>query len=123
LIRVSVVLLSLACAASSTVRSGIDGQYDGPGGVTLKLARTRYEFCNKGCSSGLIEVRPSGMSTGRVTFYGVPVTAYFRSAQRGASSAGLRTWGEGVETGYRLGRLGVSIDIDREHGLLFKRRR
>lgn len=120
--RLSVVLLPLICAGCTTVNSGIYGQYDGPGGATLRLADKHYEFCNGRCSGGLLEVRPSGKRTGRVTFYGVPVAAYFRGAQ-GGPNASLRTWGEGVETRYRVTPSGgVSIEIDARHGAYFKRR-
>lgn len=89
----------------------------------MTLVQTRYQFCNKGCTSGLMEVRPLGKGVGRVTFYGVPVTAYFRSTQRGAGRTSLRTWSDGVETGYRVEPSGgVSIDIDPSRGAYFKRR-
>jgi hypothetical protein len=110
----------LTCAACSSVTSTIDGQYSGPNGATLKLDGKRYEFCQTACSGGAMEVRHSGQRSGRVTFYGVPVAGYFRNAQ--GPSTTVRTWGDGVETGYRLGALGGAyIDIDPGRGLYFER--
>jgi hypothetical protein len=68
-----------------------------------------------------MEVRPSGKRSGRVTFYGVPVSAYFRNSQDGPSSS-LRSWADGLETSYGFGLMGgARIDIDADRGLYFKR--
>lgn len=121
MLRYSIFALALVCTACSTGGRTIDGLYSAPGGATLKLTAGRYEFCDKACTSGRVEVRPSDKRTGRVTFYGVPVGTYFRNAQQG-SDTGLRTWADGVETGYEFGRLGGAyIDIDASHGVYFKR--
>jgi hypothetical protein len=116
------IVLALACAACSTGSGRIDGRYVGPGGATLKLAGDTYQFCNKACTSGRMEVRPAGKRSGRVTFYGGPVSAFFRNAQQGPAKD-LRTWGDGVETGYEFGPFGGAyIDIDPGRHIYFKRR-
>ena len=112
---------TVACVACSTTNASINGDYSGPNGATLKLAGDRYEFCAKVCTGGQMEVRPTGKRSGRVTFYGIPVGAFFRSAQQGPAN-GLRTWADGVETGYEFGVFGKAyIDINPDRGIYFKR--
>ena len=122
MLRPLVLGLALSLAACTSAGGRIDGRYVGPGGATLKVAGNRYEFCGQACTSGRMEIRPLDKRSGRVTFYGVPVGAYFRNSQQGPSAA-LRTWGEGVETGYRFGMMGGAyIDIDPDRSIYFKRR-
>lgn len=119
--RFSVLALALTCTACAAGTGSIDGLYSGPNGATLQLAGDRYEFCNKGCTDGRVEVRPSGKRSGRVTFFGIPVGAFFRNAQQGPAP-NLRTWADGAETSYGFGMLGDAyIDIDPNRGLYFKR--
>jgi hypothetical protein len=120
-LRYSIIAVALGCTACSTGSTNIDGLYAGPSGATIKLADGHYEFCEKACTSGRVEIRPTGQRAGRVTFYGIPVGAYFRNAQQGPATS-LRTWADGVETGYEFGTLGDAyIDIDASHGVYFKR--
>jgi len=120
-LRISIFALALACTACSTGNGSIDGLYSGPGGATLKLAGNRYEFCNRGCTGGQMEVRPAGKRSGRVTFYGIPVGAFFRNAQQGPAK-NLRTWADGVETAYQFGPFGGAyIEINPDRGVYFKR--
>ena len=120
MLRFSILAIALSCTACSTVNGSVDGQYSGPNGATLKLAGDRYEFCATTCTNGQMEVRPSDKRSGRVTFYGVPVGAFFRNAQQGPAN-NLRTWADGVETGYEFGMFGRAyIDINPSRGLYFK---
>lgn len=120
-LRLLVAAAAATCAACSHQNGNIQGLYTEPGGATLRLAADRYEFCTKTCTSGALQARPLDDRSGRVSFFGVPVSAFFRERQ--ARDGQVLTWGEGVETNYTLGPFGgASIEIDAARGLYFKRR-
>lgn len=120
-VRCLIAAAAATCAACSHQNGSVQGLYYEPGGATLRLAADRYEFCEKICTSGTFQVRSVDEGSGRVSFNGVPVSAFFRERQ--ARDGQVRTWGEGVETNYTFGRLGgANIEIDAARGLYFKRR-
>ena len=119
-LRLLLAAAAAACAACSYQNGDIQGLYREPGGATLRLAADRYEFCAKVCTTGALQVRPVDDRSGRISLFGIPVGAFFRERQ--ARDGQVRTWGEGVETNYTLGRSGdASIEIDSARGLYFRR--